>query len=318
MKSFGYPSSTELADAISTADFSGRTASIVGYGNMGKQYAGLSGCERTSITDKGFELLEWQPGPDELVIIALPIEKLKPAALHLAALGYRNMLIEKPVSLRSVEISNLAEELTRYGVNAVCAYNRMAYPSLCEVRARVAEEGGATSCTYGLTEILQPDWPNRFSSDVLARWGIANSLHVISMVYGLTGMPENYECHQGGGLDWHRSGSVFVGTGNTDMGVPFSYHADWEAPDRWWIEVYTRASAYRLCPLESLYRRTSPTGDWTGVEISTFDQNVKAGILEQVAAMLDPGVGEKLTLSSLSTAAALTRYAENVFGYGSN
>lgn len=44
---------------------------------------------------------------------------------------------------------------------------------------------------------------------------------------------------------------------------------------------------------------------------------MKAGITEQVAAMLSDDIRERVPLVSLRAAAALTKYAEGVFGYDS-
>ena len=60
-----------------------------------------------------------------------------------------------------------------------------------------------------------------------SRWGISNSLHVISMAMELIGMPKDISIHQFGKLDWYPSGSVFVGNGISRNDMPFSYHADW-------------------------------------------------------------------------------------------
>ena len=129
----------------------------------------------------------------------------------------------------------------------MCAYNRVAYPSFLEAYARASHEGGITSCTYTFTEMIKQDWPERFKPDELARWGIANSLHVMSMAHALIGLPQSWTGHQCGALPWHPAGSVFVGSGISKLGIPFSYHADWGSTGRWSVEVHTAVSSYRLC-----------------------------------------------------------------------
>ena len=151
-------SSAELAAAVTATNFSDRAATVVGYGNMGKQYvaalralgirkitvcsrsadrlAELRGVACVETLAGGFEELRRRPEVDELGIIATPTASLVAAAQHLASLGFRRLSIEKPVSLWSREIEGLAEMLERDGVEAVCGFNRIAYPSFHEVRAR--------------------------------------------------------------------------------------------------------------------------------------------------------------------------------------
>ena len=91
--------------------------------------------------------------------------------------------------------------------------------------------------------------------EVYQRWGISNSLHVISMVFDLIGLPKEITSKQSGKTSWHDSGSIFTGNGISENNIPFSYHADWESAGRWGIEIMTKEHAYRLMPLENLYVR---------------------------------------------------------------
>lgn len=329
--------SSGLAAAIEATDFSDVAATVVGYGHMGKQYVNalraigvrqIRVCSRSSgpleelcevegleTGSGGFERLECRPQPGELGIIATPTLLLVDPAERLASLGFRRLLIEKPVSLWANEIERLASRLEAQGVEVFCAYNRVAYPAFQEVRARIVQEGGITSCTYTFTEMIKPDWPKRFPSEELARWGISNSLHVIGMAHGLIGMPATWSGSQRGSLPWHPAGTIFVGSGISERGISFSYHADWGSTGRWSVEIHTPVSSYRLCPLERLFRRTSSTGAWEEVSVMTTVPAIKTGIVEQVAAVLNPKVRHLIPLVSVERAAKLTRYAEDIFGY---
>lgn len=330
-------SSAEWAAAIRAQDFSGCAVTVVGYGGMGRQFvnalralkvgrirvcsssaAPLEGLAQSGVevAAGGVERVAWRAAPEELGIIATPIRLLVPAAERLASLGFRRLLIEKPVSLWSRQIEALAAAFAAQGVDAVCAYNRVAYPSVLEARARAAQEGGIVSCTYTLTEMVQPDWPSRFDPDELARWGIANSLHVISMAHALIGMPEQWQGYrQGRTLAWHPSGSIFVGSGLSARGIPFSYHADWGSKGRWSVEIHTASSSYRFCPLETLQRLASAKAEWEPVPITTLAPEVKTGFVEQTAAMLSEELRLHVPLMPLRQVAALTRFGEEVFGY---
>ncbi len=330
-------SSAELAAAIAAIDFSGCAATVVGYGNMGRQYVKalsalrvgrirvcsrseeplqeLKGTGGITTIAGGFQQLDAQPIRDELGIVATPIANLVEAGEHLATLGCKKILIEKPVSLTSRRILQLAEEFEKERIDAACTYNRVAYPSFLEARAHTKDEGGITSCTYTFTEFVNRIKPGLAPHNELARWGIANSLHVMSMAHGLIGLPGVWKAHRSGRLSWHPSGAVFVGSGISDRGIPFAYHADWGSTCRWSVEVHTAHSSYRLCPLERLLRRASPTSDWEEVPVVTFDPQVKVGFVEQVAAMFSQEIRELVPLVSLRQAAALTKFGEDVFGY---
>ena len=263
----------------------------------------------------GYQLLDWTPSPSELAIIATPTSELASAADHLAKLGFRNILIEKPVSLYSTGIQRLAEAMQHQEVNGVCGYNRVAYPSLIELAHRAESEGGISSCNYTITEIIKEDWEDRFSPDELARWGIANSIHVLSMAHGLIGAPESWDGHRTGSISWHPAGSVFVGSGVSERNIPFAYHGDWGSKGRWSIEAHTAAASYRMCPLEKLFRKESPIGEWEEIPVRSFAPEVKTGIVEEVAGMLSPSVAQAIPLVSLKESVSLTNYAESVFGY---
>ena len=263
----------------------------------------------------GIERLTRVPGPDELVIVATPTDTLVSFSKQLIGLGFRRLLIEKPVSLWASEIEELAGFVSARGTLAKCAYNRVAYPSVIEVLKRCHEEGGITSVAYDFTELIRDDWTERFAVEELKHWGLANSVHVLSMAHGIGGLPDHWNSYRAGGLDWHPTGSVFVGSGMTRKGVPFSYHADWDSKARWSVEVHTTQSTYRLCPLEQAFRKTSGLGPYEDVPVEVFAPDVKAGLAEQVAGMLDDKIAAMMPMFSLEDAAVLTRYGEDVFGY---
>lgn len=333
----------DILDAASVSaqlratDFSGRRATLIGYGNMGKQYyqalralgvrhIRVCACHEASLQDlrgvdgvelfsEGLEGFREQAAADEVAILAIPIDLLVPGALQLADQGFRSLLIEKPIALDAATIGELAATLDARHVRAMCAYNRGVYPSVIEVRARAEREGGITSCTYVFTEMIKPDWPQRFSATELARWGVANSLHVMSLAHSLIGWPAEVSSVRTGAIDWHPTGAVFAGGGLSQRGIPFSYHADWLAKGRWVVEVHTRESSYRLAPLEKVLRRVTATGEWEPVEVAAFDPAIKAGIVEEVAIMLGALPELASLLPDVRQTAELTAYGEQVFGY---
>lgn len=328
--------SRTLAGVIRAQDFSSQRVTVVGAGTMGRQYVkalqslgvraitlcsrseeGLRGfCDVNGVTTVpgGYQRLDRSEDPDELAVVATPIQTLGAASAHLGRAGFRRLLVEKPVALSSTEIFALADHMDRSGVDVRVAYNRVAYPSVQELRARAALEGGVTSCAYGFTEAVAAEWEQQYPREVLQRWGIANSLHVMSLAHAVIGRPATWRSYRRGGLSWHPTGSVFVGAGETEHHIPFSYHADWNSKGRWTAEVFTRTAAYRLCPLEKLERRGQPRGEWEPIAVDAFDPTAKAGFVEQVAAALRPET-LSVRLTTLREAGHLTAYAEDVFGY---
>ena len=323
----------DVVEAIEQTDFSGQAVTLVGCGTMGRHYLkafaalGVSDvrvCSRSTPVDAGgaavysggFENLDVEARTGELGVVATPMSLIPDASRKLAALGFRRLLIEKPVALESATIQTLADDLRGAGVEARVAYNRMSYPSLIEVAACAASDGGITSCTYSFTEMYRSDWLDRFSPDELARWGVANSLHVIGMAHRLIGPPRDWRGFRAGRLEWHPAGSVFIGAGVTREDIPFSYHADWTSTNRWCVEVHTAQSTYRLCPLEEVSVRSRPLDGWQAMPTPSFAPDVKAGVVEQVAAMMAGFPAAFLSPPTLDEAAELTRYAEAVFGYG--
>ena len=328
----------QISTTLRTAGFHNCAATVVGYGFVGKEYVKalrrlgvrrMRVCSRSaapmaelaqeglSTVAGGFDKLNFVPEPGELGIIGTPCSSLIPAAQHLIGLGFRKLLIEKPVAWQSAEVERFAAFCVRTQVDAAVAYNRVAYPAVLELLARGAAEGGFTSCRYTFTEMVKPDWPRRFRADDLARWGFANSLHVLSLAHCAIGMPgpsSHYHAGQGR-FAWHEGSNVLTGAGVSERGIPFSYHADWGAADRWSVELHTAAASYRLCPLEELRRKTASLAEWEKVPLDVFDPGLKVGFAEELAVMLKPDLRELVPMYTLSQTAALARFGEAVFGY---
>jgi predicted dehydrogenase len=261
----------------------------------------------------GFEKHLASTGKKDLVVIATQVNLLAPAAQIALESGQSNVLIEKPVSVDSEKIMSLARQAGSRKVRV--GYNRLMYSNFHRLKELINEEGGATSCKYTFTE-----WPHTFDfkkyhPDTFKFAGITDCLHPISMAHELIGMPKQISCHRSGRLDWHPSGSIFVGSGTTESGAQFSYHADWGSAGRWSIEVMTRQNAYRLMPLEDLYVCHKASVNWEKVPFKTAHPDLKQGIAEEIAAMLDESDHDKPDLMNLEKAASYVKLAKEIFGY---
>lgn len=332
--------SAEIAAQIRAADFSGAAVTVVGYGHMGREYLKalqalkvgqvrvcsrseapmqiLKGEKNIECVAGGFSRLKTEADSSELAILSTPTADLIPAARYLRQLGFKKFLIEKPIALSSKEIEDFAAEFSTPagGVEVACAYNRAAYPPLLETEARVQKEGGITSATYTFTEFTSRIHAGDYPEPEMRRWGVANSLHVVSMAHRLIGLPKIWKCYQWGkAVEWHPAGSIFVGAGLSEKNIPFNYHADWGSMGRWSLEVHTAQASYRFCPLEKLFRKAQALAEWEEIPVDCLAPEVKTGFVEQVAAMLMPPLREKIGLVSLNETVRLTRFGEEIFGY---
>ena len=249
----------------------------------------------------------------DLLIIATPIPDLIPATKLALKFKQKNILIEKPGSLYYDQLLKLNK--IKKSQKIFVGYNRLFYPSFQKLSELIKQEDGINSCNFTFTEWIDRINFKKYPKEVTSRWGIANSLHVISMAFRLIGMPKKITCIQSGKLTWHKTGSVFTGCGVSKNDIPFSYGADWSSSGRWGIEVTTKKNAYKLIPLEELYRCPRNSTIWTPVKFSKKYPKIKDGITEQITTILTKNKKNSSNLVSLKEAATFNRVAEKIFGY---
>jgi predicted dehydrogenase len=254
-------------------------------------------------------------GGFDLVVVATPLDELRGACVEAVRCGNKNVLVEKPGALYSADLEAWARWIGE-DVRVRVGYNRLMYPSLWKLKDLIAENGErVTSCFYTFTEWVHTiDFENN-KADCYERWGVSNSLHVISMAHWLIGMPAELSAVRSGGLSWHEAGSQFAGSGLTEDGVVFSYHADWGSAGRWGVQVMTDSCAYRLIPLEKLFRCEKGSVEWKAVEFDCAFADCKMGVAEELAVMLLPELEEDIALVTVEDAMRFTKVAEEIFGY---
>ncbi|NIP61658.1 MAG: hypothetical protein GWO15_02525 [Nitrosopumilaceae archaeon] len=247
----------------------------------------------------------------DLVIIAMPIPLLVSTARFLSQLDCKKILLEKPGDLYAKSLEKLEKETADKKIRI--GYNRLHYPSFYKLSELIKKDGGVTSCQFTFTERIHKINFNAQPKTVLARWGISNSLHVISMAMKLIGMPKKITCIQENYLPWHKTGSVFVGSGISNRNIPFSYHADWNSAGGWGIDIMTRKNAFRLRPLEQLYKCKKGTTSWEKIDLKKSFPDVKEGIAEEIFLMLDDN--SKFDLVTLKEGNSYIKLAEKIFNY---
>jgi len=263
----------EELSKINLLDFHEKSILILGAGYIAEQYAiALSKLKVKDVTVLGnskenlqkfkrfsnFEIIAGgyetnlsKVKKKDLVIIATPIPKLVNTTKKVIENNHDRILIEKPGSVFKNDLVELEKIIKKEKVRL--AYNRFFYPSFHKLKLLTEKDGGITSCKFDFTEWLNTIEVEKFDSEVCKRWGISNSLHVISMALELIGMPKEISAHQMDSLEWHPTGSIFVGSGISQRDIPFSYHANWGGGGRWGIEVITKENIYRLTPLEKIF-----------------------------------------------------------------
>jgi predicted dehydrogenase len=246
--------------------------------------------------------------------LATPASTLDDLCYQLISAGVDRILSEKPLALKTADATELHDFARRNGTEVRIAYNRRHYQSVAKAREVIKADGGATSFYMDFTEALFRIDPDAYADEVLRRWGIANSSHVIDTAFHLCGLPETLEAYQAGGdIDWHPSSSLFYGSGVTTQDVHFAYHANWTAPGRWRIEVNTPNRKLLFSPMERLQIQPSDSFAVEEVDIDySLDEAYKPGFYRQTQAFLTGSDGHLLPLADLKIE---LDHLEEIFGY---
>ena len=255
-------------------------------------------------------------------IVAVSYEALATAAVQLLDVGVKRLLLEKPGGINLGELGEVAEAARLQQADVLIAYSRRFYASTRQARRLIAEDGGAVSCNFEFTEWAHTITPMPLPSEVKEAWMIANSSHVPDLAFHLCGFPKEWKGWHAGTLDWHSAASRFCGAGVTDKGVLFSYHADWDAPGRWALEVLTRKRRFTFKPMEQLQVTHLASVKTEPVEIDDqIDKTFKPGLYEETRAFLAGDdalfctVAEQLEHAAIYS--AMAGYAGTASGIGS-
>ncbi|MDM7947753.1 MAG: Gfo/Idh/MocA family oxidoreductase [Oceanibaculum nanhaiense] len=246
------------------------------------------------------------------VIVATPIETLLPYLEHLTGRGVPRILVEKPLCLSSNDLRGF---LARHPeAPAIVALNRLYYPSVTAL-AEILRAEPAVSAEFAFGEMVERTLVAGLSPAVLARLGVANSIHVIATAFDLIGLPRTLDSciERQGRLDWHPAGAIFTGTGLSETGVPFTYAADWLAGGRWSMAVRTARGLYRLAPIEGLAFTPTGGGPEEMLVVPPSPGGLKPGFPEMLAAWLDADAPDPRV--GLTRLRAHMEAIEHIMGY---
>ena len=232
--------------------------------------------------------LKDSPELPEAVIVAVGVETLKDTTIELLNYGVKKILLEKPGVCYPSEISEITALTKEKEATIFLAYNRRFYSSVIKAKEIIEQDGGPVSCLFDFTE-----WSHMIKGldklpDEFKTWFLGNSSHPIDTAFYLIGKPKKITSFIKGGLDWHPSSSVFAGAGISERDVLFSYHANWEAPGRWNIEIMTKLHKLIFKPMEALQIQEIGSVVTKPVEIDdSLDKQFKPGFFLQVKAFLN-------------------------------
>ena len=222
-------------------------------------------------------------------IVSVGVDELVDCAVALLEAGVENILLEKPGGRNLDDLLRIQECLERVSVGAVkavhaahaadaanaaaaaaattpaalhgrpkarvfVAYNRRFYASVIKAQQLIREDGGVQTFQFDFTEWTATVRKHTCSEEVKKVWLFANSSHVIDLAFFLGGRPTEVTCTRSGAglVDFHPSGSAWTGSGTSEGGALFAFHANWAAPGRWSLEVNTSKRKLIFKPLEAL------------------------------------------------------------------
>jgi len=224
----------------------------------------------------------------EKAIVAVSIENMKEVALILITHGVKEILLEKPGALNCNELNEVMSASQHYDCKLYIGYNRRFYESVYKLLTYVTKDNPVLSIHFNFTELGKLIENNKISKEVKKNWVVANSSHVIDLSFFIAGgEPQSIHSYSTGGLAWHPAASIFSGSGVTTNQILFSYHANWNSPGRWGIEVMTDQYKFILQPLEKLYMMRHNSYDVEEVKLlNNLDIEFKPGIFKQVQSFL--------------------------------
>lgn len=220
------------------------------------------------------------------VIITTGEEMLTNVCEKILEKGGRKILLEKPGALDVESITRLDDLTSKHSAEVVIAYNRRFYSSVDNCRRMIEEDGGVASFNFEFTEWSHEIEKLEKVTSIKKRWFLVNSTHVIDLAFYLGSKPKSMHCCSSDSLPWH-SISRFSGSGVSNSDALFSYHANWNAPGRWRVEILTDKRKYILCPLEKLQVQEMGSVNVAFIDIDDhLDQDFKPGIYRQTEAFL--------------------------------
>ena len=196
-------------------------------------------------------------------IVATSVPTLSKVTRLLVDWHVPKILVEKPVTTISADLEELSRQAELQGTELFVALNRRFFNSVQMARAKIADTPGPVHLNFRFDDRVSSIPFDKHSPEVLSKWVIANSIHVIDSAFFICGWPDDVAAAVHGKLVWHPTAKQFSGNGflPRDAGT-FGYRADWGKEGNWFIEISTQERVLRLSPLEELFEKTVGQSEW--------------------------------------------------------
>ena len=223
-----------------------------------------------------------------IAIVAVSVDQLFSTTIDLLNIGIRRILLEKPGAINLKEIKLINKLAKKKRAKILIAYNRRFYQSVETIKKLSIKDGGILSVNFEFTERSHLIKHLKIKKKIKENWLIANSSHVIDLVFHLCGKPKKINTLSEGKLSWHKRSSIFCGSGITKKNVLFSYFSNWNSPGNWKIEFMTKKNRYILNPLEKLKLIQSSNFKEKMIKFSSdIDSRFKEGVFNQTKNFLN-------------------------------
>lgn len=245
------------------------------------------------------EFLKYNTDIFEYAINAVNVSFLKDTTIQLIKHGIKKILLEKPGDLYTDGLLELKKNADLADAKISIAYNRRFYTSVNTLKNEIEKDGGVKSVHFEFTEWVHTISPAMYDKDSLKKWIISNSSHVIDTAFFITGTPKELNAIVLGQntIEWHPTGSLFMGSGIGSKNIPFTYHSNWESAGRWAIEILTNNRRFFLKPMEKLFVQKKGS-----VQVEEFliedeiDANFKPGLYLQTKAFINNELDKLVSL----------------------
>lgn len=220
-------------------------------------------------------------------IVTVTEDQLGIVTRNLIDAGCKEILVEKPGGLNAKDIKAVAKLAKNKKARVYVGYNRRFYASTQKALATIKKEG-VLSFNFDFTERSYAIESLNQSDKIKNNWFLQNSSHVIDLAFFMGGWPRKITAHREGRLKWHPFGAVYAGSGMSDKGALFSYHANWKSAGKWSIEVITEKTKLIFRPLEKL--QIQKYGSMNIEELpldDELDKKFKPGLYKQVESFLN-------------------------------
>lgn len=222
-------------------------------------------------------------------IVATSVMTLSDITRQLADQGVPKILVEKPVATTTSDLVDLNRHVILGGAEVYVALNRRFFDSVQMARTAVADAQGSVHLSFRFDDRISSIPFHKHPPEVLSKWVIANSIHVIDAAFFICGWPESITATVTGGLSWHPTAERFSGFGALprEKGA-FEYQADWSQDGNWHIEISTEENDFRLSPLETLNEKRVEQHAWVEKSSGGPISPSKPGLGQMLSDFLGP------------------------------